>query len=183
MQEELQITFRGMDKVTRIEEAIREQVAHLETFCSRITACKVMVERDQKRHHQENLYHIRIEIIVPGHEIVIKRDPAVHHAHEDLHAAIHDAFVAARRRIQDYAREIRGDTKAHAVPEIGEIIHLNRDKGYGFLRTSEGVELYLHRNAVIGGKFEDLHVGTKVRYVADAGEGEKGPHASTVVPI
>ena len=183
MQEQIQIAFRGMDTPMGIEDSIRSHVAHLDTFFNRITACKVMVELDHKRHRQGNLYHVRIDLVVPGREIVVKHEPPEHHASEDIHVAIKDAFDAAKRKLQDYVREMRGDTKAHMPPEVGEIVHLVRDKGYGFLRTSEGNELYLHKNAVVGGKFDDLHVGDKVRYVADAGEGEKGPHASTVIPL
>jgi cold shock CspA family protein/ribosome-associated translation inhibitor RaiA len=183
MQEQVQIAFRGMDTPMGIEDSIRSHVAHLETFFNRITACKVLVEPEHKRHHQGNLYHVRVDLVVPGREIVVKREPSAHHANEDIHVAIKDAFDAAKRQLQDYVREMRGDIKAHVEPEVGEITHLAHDKGYGFLRTSEGNELYLHKNAVVGGKFDDLHVGDKVRYVADAGEDEKGPHASTVIPL
>ena len=115
MQEQLQIAFRGMDQPMGIEDSIRGHVAHLETFFNRIITCKVLVEREHKRHHQGNLYHIRIDLIVPGREIVVRREPAEHHASEDLHVAIKDAFDAAKRRLQDYVREMRGDTKTHTA--------------------------------------------------------------------
>jgi ribosome-associated translation inhibitor RaiA len=116
MQEQLQLAFRGMDQPMGIEDSIRGHVAQLETFFNRIIVCKVMVERDHKRHHQGNLYHIRIDLVVPGHKIVVKREPAAHHANEDLHVAIKEAFDAARRRLQDCARDLRGETKAHMEP-------------------------------------------------------------------
>jgi ribosome-associated translation inhibitor RaiA len=116
MQEKLQIAVRGMDTPMGIEDMIRTHVAHLETFFDRITACKVMVERDQKRHHQGNLFHVRIDLIVPGREIAIRREPPAHHAHEDLPVALRDAFDAAKRRLQDYVREMRGDIKTHSAP-------------------------------------------------------------------
>jgi hypothetical protein len=52
------------------------------------------------------VYNVHVDIRVPGEEIVIKRQ-----AHPELHTAIQEAFDAAGRRLQDYARRIRGDVK------------------------------------------------------------------------
>jgi cold shock CspA family protein len=183
MQEQVHIAFRGMDAPIGIEESIRQHVERLEHFFNRITACSVMVELDHRHHRQGGLFHVRINLAVPGREIVVRREPSEHHAHEELPVAIRDAFDAVKRQLQDYVREMRGDIKAHEAPAIGEIVRLEVDKDYGFLVTSSGEELYVHRNAVQGGAFDKLRVGDKVRYVADEGEGERGPHASLVVPL
>ena len=54
----------------------------------------------------------------------------------------------------------------------------------GFLQaTAAGEEVYLSRNAVVGGGFDRLKVGDRVRYVVDLEEGDNGPQASTVVPL
>jgi len=44
---------------------------------------------------------------------VAGREPVEDHAREDLRVAIRDAFAAAQRQLQDYAREKRGDVKSH----------------------------------------------------------------------
>lgn len=118
MQEQLQIAFRGMDRPMGIEASITKYVAHLETFFDRIILCKLVVERDPKHHHKGNRYRIRIDLLVPGREIVVRREPAMHRAHEDLHVAIHDAFDAARRELEDYIREMRGDSRARVEPGV-----------------------------------------------------------------
>ncbi len=51
---------------------------------------------------------MRIDIGVPGGEIVVNRDHA-----EDVYVALRDAFDAAKRQVEDYARKIRGDVKTH----------------------------------------------------------------------
>ena len=181
MQEPLRIAFRDMEPPLGIEEAVRDRVAWLEGFFDRIIACSVVVEARHRHHRQGRLYHLRIELVVPGREIVIQRDPPEHHAHEDLHVAIRDAFDAARRQLQDYTREMRGDTKQHAPPAIGQISRLFPD--YGFLISESGDEIYLHRNAVLGQGFDKLEVGDKVRYVLHEGEGMQGPQASTVFAL
>jgi cold shock CspA family protein/ribosome-associated translation inhibitor RaiA len=184
MQEPARIAFRGMEAPIGIEESVHKHVADLERFFDRITACNVVVEADHRHHRQGRLYHVRIDLIVPGREIVVRREPSEHHAHEELPVAIHDAFDAVRRQLEDYVRKMRGDIKTHEAPAIGRIVRLEAEKDYGFLVTAAGEELYVHRNAVLGRGFDKLRVGDKVRYVADEGvESEQGPHASTVIPL
>jgi cold shock CspA family protein len=48
----------------------------------------------------------------------------------------------------------------------------------GFIETAEGREIYFHRNAVLGGAFDRLIVGSEVRFVEE--KGVKGAQASTV---
>ncbi|MCW3474586.1 HPF/RaiA family ribosome-associated protein [Limobrevibacterium gyesilva] len=183
MQEPLRIAFRNMEAPAAIEEEIRDHVAELETFFDRITNCSVVVEARHHHHRQGRLFHVSIRLTVPEREIFVQRDPAEDHAHEDLHVTIRDAFAAARRQLQDHAREKRGDVKVHEAPAIGRIVRLFPERGYGFLATDTGDEVYVHRNAVLGRGFDALRVGDRVRYVVKEGEGEQGPQASTVVPL
>lgn len=180
MQEPLRIAFRNIQPPIGAEDQVRDRAAELEPFFDRIIACSVVVEARHRRHHGD-LYHVRIELIVPDREIVVRRDPPEDHAHEDLHVAIRDAFDAAQRQLQDHAREMRGDLKTHAAPTIGTIVRLFPD--HGFLATDAGDEVYLHRNAVLGRGFDKLNAGDKVRYVVHEGEGEQGAQASTVIPL
>lgn len=183
MQLPVQITFRHMDTSPAVEALIRERVDALERFYDRITACRVVVEVSARHHRKGKLFHIRVDLIVPGREIVVKRDPSEHHAHEDIMVAIRDAFDAARRQLEDHARNARGEIKTHEGPSHGHIARLFREDGYGFIRSSTGDEIYVHRNAVANDGFDALSEGDEVRFVVHEGEGEKGPQASTVVPI
>ena len=92
-----------------------------------------------------------------------------------------DAFDAARRQLEDYARRLRVDTKTHEPQAHGRIVRLFPD--HGFIQSSDGQEIYLHRNVVAAGKLADLPVGDEVRFHVHEGEGEKGPQASTVISI
>ena len=114
MQLPVQITFRNMDKSPSVEAHILERAEALERFFNRITSCRVAVEADAKRQRKGKLYHVRVDLMVPGKEIVVNRGPAEHHAHEDILVAVRDAFDAAKRQLEDYARSIRGEVKAHA---------------------------------------------------------------------
>lgn len=62
----------------------------------------------------------------------------------------------------------------------GTIKRLN-DKGFGFIARGGGQDLFFHRSAVEGVRFEDLHEGQRVSFAE--GEGPKGPRADKVTPI
>ena len=108
MQSPLQITIRDMEHSDALETHIRDKVAKLDEFSSHIVSCRVVVEIPHKHQHQGKQFNVRIDIGVPGSEIVVNRDHA-----EDVYIALRDAFDAAKRQLEDYARKIRGDVKTH----------------------------------------------------------------------
>jgi ribosomal subunit interface protein len=108
MQTPLQITVRGTDHSDALEKHIRDKVDKLEEFFDHITSCRVVVELPHKHQHQGKQFNVRIDIGVPGSEIVVNRDHA-----EDVYVALRDSFDAAKRKLEDYARKIRGDVKTH----------------------------------------------------------------------
>lgn len=183
MQLPIQVTFRNIDASPDVEARVRSRVAELEQFYDRIVSCRVMIEKPNRRHRHGDLYHVRVDLKVPGREIVVKREPPEHHAHEDILVAVHDCFDAVRRQLEDHVRRQRGDVKTHEIPSHGRIASLMAEKDYGFIGTGDGSEIYFHRNAVAGGAYDRLTVGDEVRFAVHPGEGEKGPQASTVVPI
>ncbi|HUC10863.1 MAG TPA: HPF/RaiA family ribosome-associated protein [Stellaceae bacterium] len=183
MQVPLQITFRHMDSSEALAARISERAAELDRFFDRIISCRVAVEQQSARHQQGNLFHVRIDLNIPGREIVVGRDPAAHRAHEDPYIAVRDAFDAARRLLEDHVRERRGDVKMHAVPDHGRIARLIAEQDYGFIAAADGNEIYFHRNSVANGGFEKLSVGDEVRFVVQEDESARGPQASTVIPL
>ncbi len=54
------------------------------------------------------------------------------------------------------------------------------DRGFGFISTGKGKDLFFHMSAVEGISFDDLQEGQRVSYV-DA-QGTKGPCAEHVKP-
>jgi ribosomal subunit interface protein len=178
MQLPLQISFRDIPPSAAVEAKIRERADRLDRYYDRIMGCRVVVEAPHGRHHQGKLFHVRVDLTVPGSELVVSREPAQHHAHEDVFVAIRDAFDAAQRQLADYARRQRGATKVHEAPAVARVCRLFAEAGYGFIETPGGVEVYFHRNSVLDGSFEDLQVGSEVRIAIE--EGDNGPQASTV---
>lgn len=110
----LQITWRDVARSAAVEGDIRRRARKLEHFYDQIVSCRVQVGTSHRRHHKGNLYCIRVEVEVPDDEVVVTRAPAEDHAREDIYVAVRDAFDAARRQLQDYARKRRGQVKRHA---------------------------------------------------------------------
>ena len=55
------------------------------------------------------------------------------------------------------------------------------DKGFGFIAVSGGKDLFFHRSAVKGARFEDLREGQRVSFTEE--QGPKGPRAESVTPL
>jgi len=114
---EVQITFRGMDSSPSAEAQVRHKIEDLQHFSDRISACRVTLETGHRHHRHGNVYHVRLDLAVPGGKIVVNREPGEDHAHEDLHVAIRDAFDAARRQLQDHMKRLNGAHNQHAPPQ------------------------------------------------------------------
>jgi ribosomal subunit interface protein len=104
----LQVTYRGMESSAALEDAVREKAAKLEQFHPRLMSCRVVIEQAARHKTQGKQFAVRIDLKAPGGEIAVNRDHA-----DDVYVALRDAFDAARRKLEDFAREIRGDVKRH----------------------------------------------------------------------
>lgn len=101
MQTPLQITFRGLPRSEALDTHIREKVQKLEQHFSSMIGCRVVVEQIGKHQQQGKPFNIRIDISVPGTEIIVDKQQD-----EDAYVALRDAFDAATRRLEDYTRQL-----------------------------------------------------------------------------
>lgn len=191
-----QITFRNVESSESAKEWIRAEAGKLGTFYKPIVGCRVAVEVPHRHRKKGAVYEVRIDLTLPGREIVVKRAPTLAHRlrqvretavtkHEELDGprknlrlAINQAFQAACRRLQDYARKQRREVKRHEPPPVARVKHIFPDQGYGFITAPDGREIYFHQDSVLNGGFKRLKVGTVVHFAEE--KGEKGPQASTV---
>jgi cold shock CspA family protein/ribosome-associated translation inhibitor RaiA len=174
----LQITYRGMEESEALSSIVHTKVRKLERFYQHISGCRVLIE--QPHHHMQSgeHFHVRIDLTVPGDTLVVEREPSLRSRHEDAYVAVTDAFRAARRELQDYARRKRGLRKLHEGTPHGRVKKLFSAEGFGFIETDDGRDVYFDRRSVLHGVFSRLAIGATVRYAEEAGE--RGPQASTV---
>ena len=127
-----QITFRGLAQDESLAQDVHERVAWLEQFYDGIMRCRVLVEVPHRHHRDGRHFHVRVEATVPGGApIVVSHESSLHPRLKDLEeeahhketelgnvrrygrVAIHEAFDAARRQLEDFVREQRGMVKTH----------------------------------------------------------------------
>ena len=133
MQRPVQITSSDFSLTESVQADIRTKAAKLDTYYDHIIGCKVVVEAPVHHHHKGGPFKVRIELSVPGKDLVVN-----HKDDEELSVAIREAFHAIRRQIEDYVRQRRGFVKTHEESPRARIVKLEPDKGYGFLETADG---------------------------------------------
>jgi ribosomal subunit interface protein len=181
MQMPLEITFHNMEPSETVEADIRKRVAKLEKIYERLVGCRVSVEALHKQHRTGNVYEVHIELMVPGQNLVVSREPhkaKERYANPDVYTSIRDAFKSAERQLKDFKRRQRGDVKPHDAMFQGKVSQLRPEADHGFILTHTGTQLYFHRNSVMNNGFDLLRVGDPVHFVEAAGD--TGPTASKV---
>jgi len=169
----LQITSRNFEITGEIEQLILKKSEKLDKFHRDMMSCRVLLEVPHRNRNSGVVYNARIDLAMPGKDIVIRRE-----AHEDLYRAINLAFDAALRRLQAHARRKRGEIKRHEESPRGRVASLYPEAGYGFIAAADGRSVYFHRNSVRDKQFEDMQVGMDVLFSEE--QGLRGPQASSV---
>jgi ribosomal subunit interface protein len=98
----LQISLRGIAPTDKLVKGIRDKAQKLEHFYDRITGCRVALTLDARHQHQGKQFSVHVGVKVPGGTIEATREHD-----QNIHVALRDAFDAARRQLEDYARERR----------------------------------------------------------------------------
>jgi len=108
------ITYRGMEHSAAMDARITGYAAKLEEFHPKITRCHVIVDERDRKKSKGNHFEVRIDLHVPGREIVASQKE-----HEDAYVAVHEAFEAVYRQLEEDIEKKRGEVKRHA-PERGD---------------------------------------------------------------
>lgn len=125
MQSPLRITMRDIPPSEAIERYVRQHVTKLERLSLRLIACHVTIETPHRHKTHGKHYRVRIELAVPGNDLVIARDPDASKDQEDAYAAIDAAFEHAARVLKDNAEKQRSTRRERApmrelASELGE---------------------------------------------------------------
>jgi len=109
----LQITFRDVVPLPSLEPDIQRRADKLDQWTPDVMSCHVVVAATGNRHRQGHEYSVKVSVRVPDAEIAA----TTHHDDLDIHRAVHGAFDAVGRQLEDYARQRRGQVKNHAASE------------------------------------------------------------------
>jgi cold shock CspA family protein/ribosome-associated translation inhibitor RaiA len=176
----LEISYHGLSRSESLEKLVNNDVAKLERVCDNLISCRVGIKLEQKSRRTSNPFRVRIEMrMPPGHDLVVNHTSGLKEDSEDLHAAVKNAFKSAHRRLKQQVEKQQGNRKNHPQQEVVALItKIFSEEGYGFLRSTEGEEVYFHRNSVINYDFDRLKPGDGVQYSAELGD--KGLQATSV---
>jgi ribosome-associated translation inhibitor RaiA len=154
------ITFRGVERTDALEAEVITRLRKLETYYQGTMGCRVLVELLQRHHEAGNRYHVRIDLTVPGKEIVVAHEASLRATTQDVGAekitrlaepdperkhasvAIREAFDIVRRRLREYARRQRGTVKTAARQAPGRVSQLFPIDEYGYIEAEDGHEVY-----------------------------------------
>ncbi len=117
METALRITFHRMPPSAALETDVHARVDELQRVFGRIVGCRVLVDLPHRHHAQGRQFHVRVEITVPGAQLVADHASEADARHEDAHVAVADAFRAARRQLEAYTRRHQ-DLRRTPAPAI-----------------------------------------------------------------
>jgi len=63
---------------------------------------------------------------------------------------------------------------------LGKVKWFNESKGYGFIESEDGEDVFVHFSEIQSEGFKTLKEGQEVEF--EKTEGQKGPQASNVIP-
>lgn len=98
------VVFHNMDPSDALRSRAEVLLARLLRVSPTIIRGTLTVEARHKHHHQGNVYHVSLNLHLPGRDIVVSHDPERNHAHEDVYVALRDACNAARKQLASLER-------------------------------------------------------------------------------
>jgi ribosome-associated translation inhibitor RaiA len=183
MHKPLQIAFRNMESSEFLERLVREKVERLERFNPSIIGCRVVLEVPHRSPDSGKVpLGIAVEVEVPGRPLVVaKGEEDRREMKGDVTRVVNRTFEAIERQLSELQDIQDGVVKQHgATGESGVVVRLFPEQSYGFVEVKGSPDLYFTRNAVVGGVFDALRIGTLVLVTRATTEGPMGPQASSV---
>lgn len=73
------------------------------------------------------------------------------------------------------------EDEGNVIDMQGKVKWFNAEKGYGFIETAEGNDVFVHFSAIQSDGFKTLEEGQEVEF--DIVEGARGPQAANVIKL
>lgn len=174
---ELRIESRNVKMTPRWKKEIEERMADLQAGYNDLTHGRVTLTKNAHHKKDQRVAEAVIVVTLPRRQTFTARKEE-----KTFEEAIRAAFTAVEIELDKF-REKRAskEIRLPPIPLRGVICKLFPKEGYGFILKEGGGEVYFHKNALKGLKFEELEDGLEVAF--NATDGEKGPQATTVNPV
>ncbi|MEX2532245.1 MAG: HPF/RaiA family ribosome-associated protein [Gemmatimonadota bacterium] len=179
-----EIAFRGVEPNEALKDRIQEGIEDLEEVYDRIVSCRVMVEDTTPARHSGKRYRVRLDVGIPNQSVVVDHRPPEAEGARDPQQAVKGAFDVARRRLKGLKTRPRKDIEGTIPPVNGRVADLLTDDGgvrYGFLQVPDGREIYFEEAALNGLSYDELEIGSEVRFETSLIPGEGGDPKANVI--
>jgi ribosomal subunit interface protein len=170
---DIEIQTQHIDMQPEWRDLIDQRLARLAERYPKLI--RVHVTLKHGRHHLRGVEEVDIVGTYPGATFRTAKQE------EEMRDAIHAALDSLEREVAAHHEKRRHFGKAPGPRASGTIARLFTDRGYGFIRTDEGEEIYFHRHALHELDFDSLPLGLPVELEIESGE--QGPQASRVFPV
>lgn len=104
---DVQITFHGLDHSDALDHLIREKIAKLAGLYDRILRVRAVIDQPHRSHTKGNGYRLKVEVLIPGDEIIVERDFHDADGPSAAERVVRDAFAVAQRLLMEKVH--RGD--------------------------------------------------------------------------
>jgi hypothetical protein len=74
------------------------------------------VDSPHRHHHQGKVFNVKVQLSLPGDDVVVDMERPDRDGHEDVYVVLRDAFDAARRQLQQRMSALRGETSLREKP-------------------------------------------------------------------
>jgi cold shock CspA family protein len=182
MQKEPVISWINLEPAAGLEAHIRERIAALDRFHPNIIGCRVAIAAASRGQHTGGGIDLRIHLELPGPDLDVVREIRQGQAGRDAVVAMNTAFDALEGRLKETSRKMgRQEVKHHPPVLHGEVVEIEPELGWGFLRADDGREVYFQKDQFDAAQWRRLRLGDRLRFREM--EGEKGPYAVDLTTI
>ncbi len=182
MQREPVISWHNIDPAPAMEALIQRRIAALDRFHPNIIGCRVMVGTANRRRHSAGGVDLRIHLELPGPDLDVTREVRQGNRGDDALLAMNAAFGALEERLKAQNRKMGAQqVKHHADVLHGEVVELEPELGWGYLRADDGREVYFQRESLPDAAWRHLELGDRLRFREM--EGPKGPFAADLAVV
>jgi ribosome-associated translation inhibitor RaiA len=106
------ISYHGLEASEALTELVRARAQQIAQRDARILSLRVAIEAPHHHRRHGNQYRVRLELKLPGHELVVANDAPTHAGEDDAHHAVRHAFDVLLRQLTSTQARRSGKQRA-----------------------------------------------------------------------